>query len=389
VTVDSLRRRGGRKWTRYPDDVIPAWIADADTNVCPAVRLAIEDALDRGDLVYPSDTGEDEVAAEFASRQLERFGWDPDPAGVRLVIEAIQAVSFVVERCTGPGEPVGLHTPAYPPILTELATLGRPCRSLPWSVVDGDWSTDLESVLAAADEGMTLLILVNPHNPTGRVWRRDELERLAEVVVARDLVVVADEIHAELTHEGRDGHELVHVPFASVSDEVAARTVTLTAASKSFNTPGVKCLVAHVGASRRFDPFRAVPRSQLGEIPNLGVEATLGAWRHGDDWLEAFRDEVAARRAQFAAALDEYLPDAVHLPPDATYLAWVDARPLDLPGEPADFFLERARVALSPGPSFGPGGAGHVRVNLATTGPILDEIVERMVTAVDLWRARG
>ncbi len=381
VTLDWLRTRRGMKWTRYPDDVIPAWIADADTTVCPPVRDAIEALLDRGDLTYPDDADVPAIVDEFVARQERWFDWSPDPALVRLVPETIQVISVLVDRCTAPGEPVAVHTPTYPPILDELVTLGRPLVSLPWER-DGDgWSTDLSRLETAADDGARLLILVNPHNPTGRVWHRDELEALAEVVVRRDMWVLADEIHAELTHDGRS-----HVPFASVSDEVAARTVTLTAASKSFNVPGTKCVVAHVGQGPGWDPFRAVPATQFGEISNVGATATLAAWRDGDEWLDGFRTAIDERRGQLAAALDVYLPEVDHAVPEATFLAWLDCRPLGLPDEPAQFFLDRARVALGIGPTFGPGGDGRVRINLATTAPILDEIVERMVTAVDLWR---
>jgi cystathionine beta-lyase len=383
VTLDWLRTRGGMKWSRYGDDVIPAWIADADTTVCPAVRDAIEALMDRGDLTYPDDANVPSIVEEFVRRQAERFGWSPDPTLVRLVPETIQVISVLVDRCTAPGEPVAVHTPTYPPILDELATLGRPLEPLPWER-DGDgWSTDLERLHAAADRGARLVILVNPHNPTGRVWRRDELEALAEVVVGRDLLVLSDEIHAELIHDD----EPSHVPFASLGDEVASRTVTLTAASKSFNIPGTKCVVAHVGTSPRWDAFRAVPPTQFGEISNVGAAATLAAWRDGAAWLDGFRAAIDDRRLQLAGALAEHLPEVDHALPEATFLSWLDCRSLELPSEPAQFFLERARVALGVGPTFGPGGEGRVRVNVATTAAIVDEIVERMVTAVDLWRA--
>jgi cystathionine beta-lyase len=382
VTIDWLRTRRGMKWSRHPADVVPAWIADADTAVCPPVRDAIEALLDRGDLAYPDDAWGPSIVDAFVARQARWHGWEPDPALVRLAPETIQVISLVIDRCTTTGEPVAVHTPTYPPILSELEALGRPLAALPWERDGAGWVTDVARVDAAADAGARLLVLVNPHNPTGRVWRRDELEALADVVRRRDLLVLADEIHAELTHDDRP-----HVPFASLGADVAARTLTLTAASKSFNLAGTKCVVAHVGTAPGFDPFRAVPATQLGEISNVGAVATIAAWQHGDEWLDAFRVAIDERRQQLDEALRRHLPEVIHSPPEATFLAWLDCRPLELPPEPATFFLDRARVALGAGPDFGPGGAGSVRVNLATTRDILDELVERMVTAVDLWRA--
>lgn len=383
VTLEELRRRRGTKWSRYGDEVIPAWIADADTPVAPPTRAAIDALLDRGDLTYPADDEPHRVAVAFAERMATRYGWHPDPDAVILGADIRQVLSVTVDRLSGPGDPVMVHVPAYPPFLEELTDLGRRVAPLRWELAGGSWVTDPAEVVAAADDGARLLLLVNPHNPTGRSWSHEELEALAAVVVECDLLVFADEVHADLQHPPHR-----HVPFASISEEVAARTITLTTASKSHNLPGVRCAVAHVGAAAELDPLRTVPPSQWGQISNVGLTSTLAAWSpEGDAWGAAFAAAITARRDRFAAALAEHLPEVHHLPPQATFLAWVDARPLGLPAAPAEWFLERARVALGVGETFGPGGEGRVRVNLATTFEILDEVVERMVTAVDLWRA--
>ena len=378
--IDVLRRRDGTKWSMHGDDVIGAWIADSDSAVCPAVRSAIDELLDRGDLTYPHADAPTRLAEAFADRQERLWGWRPDPAGVVPMSDLIAPMSIAIDRLTSSGAGVILQTPAYPPFVNELTNVGRRLLSHPWKVEDGSWGVDLGELDDLAREAEAL-VLVNPHNPTGRVWRRDELESVAEVVLRHDLVVVSDEIHAEIGFTG-----LPHVPFASLSDEVAGRTVTLTSASKSFNFAGVRCAVMHLGGSDRLDPIRQVPIAQLGQVSNVGFTATLAAWADGDEWLAAFVGSLAQRREQLGSLLSDLLPEIVWIPPDATFLAWLDCSLLDLPTDPSEFFLERALVALNSGPTFGPGGADHVRLNFATAPSVLDEIVERLVTAVDLWR---
>jgi cystathionine beta-lyase len=212
-------------------------------------------------------------------------------------------------------------------------------------------------------------VLVNPHNPTGRVLTRAELTAVAEVAEANDLVVVADEIHSDLVYDGYR-----HVPFASLCPH---RTVTLYSASKTYNLAGLRCAVAHVGDARVRAGLAGLPPMLLGEVSVLSVLATLAAWQHGDDWLGTALATLARNRALVA----EGLPEGVrHHTPEATYLAWLDCRELGLPTDPAAFFRDRAGVVLSPGPGFG--ATGFVRLNFATSGPIVTELLARMRAAV-------
>ncbi len=380
VELDDLRLRTGTKWSRYGPDVVPAWIADADLPVCPVVADALAATVARGDLTYPADDAPDLVAAAFVERMSARHAWSPDPTGVVLVADLVQAFSLAVDHLSEPGEGVMLQTPCYPPFLEEIAALERRLVPSAWTRTTDGWEPDLDHMaeFAMSRQG-GVLVLVNPHNPTGRVWRRDELAEVARIAEDADLVVISDEIHAELIH---DDH--VHVPFASISVEAAARTITLTSASKSFNTPGLRCGVMHLGVGPQLEPLRRIRPSQIGQINNLGMAATVAAWRDGDAWLEDFRLAMTSRRDSFAAMLDDLLPGIEWRAPEATYLAWLDCRALELGVDPAEWFLEHAHVALSSGPTFGSGGLGHTRLNLATSPGVLSEIVERMVTALDL-----
>lgn len=382
VDLDVLRTRWCRKWSSVDEDMLAAWVADSDAPVQPAVADAVTAMLARGDLTYPPDDAPDQVRAAFVRRMARVHGWEVEPQDCTVLTDVIQAVSFAIDRLTAPGDPVLVHTPSFGPFLAEIELLGRRVAPLPLRLDDGRWHAPLADLRAAADAGARLLLLVHPHNPTGMVWAEDDLADLAALVVERDMVVVVDEIFGDLTLDGRP-----HVPLASLGPEVAARTITVTSAAKSHNLAGVRCAIAHVGSSPDLQPFRDVPLSQIGQVSNLGFLATIAAWDDDDRWLDAFRDAIEARRDQAAAMLAEHLPHAGHVPAEAGFLAWLDLRPLGLPGRPGDFLAERALVRVNDGSEFGPDGEGWVRFNLATSPQVLDEVLARIVTAVDLWRA--
>jgi cystathionine beta-lyase len=213
-------------------------------------------------------------------------------------------------------------------------------------------------------------MLCNPHNPTGRVFERSELEAIAEVAVTRQLIVVADEVHADLAYAG---HE--HVPFASLGPEVARRTITITSATKAYNIPGLRCGLMHFGSSELREKFRSrLPDRALGKVNRFGIEATVVAWRECAGWLESVMTTLRRNRELLAATLSRDLPSVRCYSPEAGYLAWLDCRALDLPGSPFESFLERAR--------FGPSGVGHVRLNFATSESILTDVLARMARSL-------
>jgi bifunctional pyridoxal-dependent enzyme with beta-cystathionase and maltose regulon repressor activities len=371
-SVDQLRRKRATKWHNVPADVLPAWVAETDFDLCPAVVDAIAAVLVRGDVGYP-DWWSEPLADAFSERMSLRYGWRPDPAHVRHVCDLIQAVQVVVGLSSPPGGAVALHVPNYPPFLRALDAMQRRTVAVPLEPCGASWSFDpdrLDDAVRAS--GAAVLIVVNPHNPTGRVFDRRELLSLAEIARRRDLVVVSDELHAELTH---DPHR--HVPFASLGDDVARRTVTITSATKSFNLGGLRSAVVHIGDARVREAWDRHPPEYFGSLNVLGVEATVAAWRSGEEWLERQRRHLTAMRDHLAVRVSE-LAGVVCRPPEATYLAWLDCRGAGLGADPAVHFREQARVELSHGPHFGPGGEGFVRLNFGTGLRILDEIVDRM-----------
>jgi cysteine-S-conjugate beta-lyase len=377
LDLDQLHGRTGMKWAVAGPGVLPAWVADMDFPIPPRVREAIVRRVDT-DLGYPiwTDSGEGMRLPEaFAERMERRYDFTPDPGYVRTFTDVNQALQVILHVATRPGDAVAAHVPAYPPFLETLASMGRPLLPIPMQETADGWGFDADRLAAdVARLGCRVLLLVNPQNPTGRAFRRAELLDLAEIALAHDLLVISDEIHADLVYGPG-----THLPFASLGAEIAERTVTVTSATKAFNLAGIRCAVAHIGARHVRDAIAAQPKVLFGEVGVLGVVATLAAWQESDDWLAEVMTVLDRNRHRVLAALP---PGVTGRLPEATYLAWLDCRALDIGPDPVPFFRERAGVLISGGPPFGPGGAGFARINFATSGPVLDEILSRMSEAV-------
>jgi cystathionine beta-lyase len=351
----------------------------------PPVAHALHRFVDAGDLGYPDWRDGPPLARPFAQRMAERYGWDADPTKVRLVCDVIQGVEIVLDTITRPGDGVVVHTPCYPPFLAALQRLGRPLVPIPARDGPEGWAFDLDRLASALDaepatRRVRALLLCNPQNPTGRVFTSRELAGLADLAERHDLVVISDEIHADLTWEPH-----THVPFASLHPAIAARTVTLTSATKAFNLAGIRCAVLHAGPPEVRAAIDGAGH-HLGVVSVLGVEATRAAWQDGDPWLAAVRAVLDRNRRLLADLLAERLPGVRWHVPEATYLAWLDCRALELPDAPARWF-RRFGVELSPGEDFGPGGAGFARLNVATSRVVLTEVVDRLAAGVAAARA--
>lgn len=361
--MDLKSSHDGLKWAAVEDGVIPAWVADMDLPTPPEVVEALSRRA-RGDLGYPTwleDPGAGPLAEAFAERMAARFGWSADPGHVRSFTDINQALQVLLHVATAPGDGVALHTPAYHPFLGTLDTMKRPLHPIQMIPDGGTWRFEVPDL-----SGCRVLLLVNPHNPTGRVFTRDELTALAEQAERHDLLVISDEIHADLVYEPNR-----HIPFATILPE---RTVTLTSATKAFNLGGIRCSVAHLGHRGVREALEAQPPFLYGSTHVFGVEATVAAWRHGDAWLADTMELLDRNRH----AISSRLPAGIgYRVPEATYLAWLET------GRPgmAEVLEREARVRLSDGAAFGPGGEHCVRLNFATTEPILTEILDRLVRA--------
>jgi cystathionine beta-lyase len=371
-----LRARSGEKWQEYGPEALPLWVADMDFEAAAPIRRRLARALAVGDLGYPLHPRPTRVPDLAAARMRERYGYAVARNQVELVSEVVQAMHVALVQLTQPGDGVITQTPIYPPFLGVIREHGRTLLANELRRGARGYELDLDDLRAQAKRAR-LLLLCNPQNPTGRAFRRDELEAVAEIAREHDLLVISDEIHADLVFAPSR-----HVPFAALGEDAASRTITLYAASKAFNIAGLRCAVAIFGTpelKRRFNQF---PRHLRGGLNGPGILATEAAWTHGDAWLADCLAYLRANRDYVADFVARELPGVVHFPPEATYLAWLDCRALDLAPTPHEFFLRQARVALSEGPNFGEPGRGFVRLNFATSRAILARALEQMAKAL-------
>ncbi|MDB0521450.1 MalY/PatB family protein [Ralstonia solanacearum] len=386
LNKQQLLARRSRKWGIYEPGVIAASIADMDFRVAPQVQASIVRNVEDNAYGYPlrdGDRADRTVAAAFATRMAARFNWQVDPDRVLVLADLAQAIYATLMAYSDPGDGVILQVPCYPPIREAIASTGRRLIPLEMERTPDGHIFDLDKLAEAVGDGRArILLLCNPQNPTGRVFTRSELERVAEFADRHDLVIISDEIHSDLVYAGSR-----HIPTAAASPQALARTVTLNSATKSFNIPGLRCAVAYFGTPALMHRFHArLPPRLTGAVNSLGIDATVAAWSEGQPWLDVVLDHLHAMRDYVADALRREFPDLRFHVPQASYLLWIDAGELAL-GEPAfDFFLREARVGFSAGRDFHPGASNFIRMNFATSRAMVDEILDRMARAV---RARA
>ena len=372
VDLERRKHNQGEKWRLYPPDVLPVWVADMDFDVAPPIRAALADALDRSDWGYPVDPARCGIAEAYCERMASHFDFEPDPSQVELLCVVVLGIYIALLQLTEAGDGVLVQTPIYPPFLQALRETGRRLVEIPLTEESDAYGLDLAAIRAACDSSTRVLLFCNPHNPAGRVFTRAELEGLAELVLERDLIVLSDEIHADLVFKGHR-----HIPFASLSPEVAARTVTFYSASKAFNVAGLRCAVAAFGDSALQERFRALPHHVRGGLSQPGILATRAAWGEGEPWLAHILGVLEENRDYVVAEIPAALPGATLYSPEATYLAWIDCRKMGLSKSAYQHFLERARVAFGKGEAFGTPGRDFVRLNFATSREILAEVIRR------------
>ncbi len=374
-TESELRRLNGIKWSRDPQDVLAAWVADMDLAPPDFAVQAVRDLADLGDFGYNRNAVE-QLPEVFCQWQERYHGWRPEVEKITLFNDVLHAISHSIWLHTEPGDGIVLLTPIYPPFIKAVEGSGR--RVVDVQLESDGWRLDPDRLAAAIDDTTSAILLCAPHNPTGRVFDRQEREAIARVVVEHDLLLISDEVWGDLTHPGND-----HVPMATVDEQLAERMITISSASKAFNLAGLRCALAHIGSPSLAKQFEELPPHFLGAVGSPGSEAALACWTKGHDWLADTRSFLTDRRDQLAARVAADLPGVGFQPPEATYLAWLDFAELELDGEPREWLFEHAKVALSPGPDFGPHGDGFVRLNTATSPEMLDRIIDRIAEAVD------
>ena len=366
-TPEALRERGSFKWTAGKPGQIGAFVAESDLPMAPAVRSAVAEALRRGLTGYLPEHLERAVGAACAGFQQARFGWQLDPDSVRVLPDVLSALAFTAEHLVDPNTPIVLPTPAYMPFLVKPGLMHRELRTVPMRRTNGRYLLDPDELTAALDGG-GLLILVNPHNPTGQVATRDELLAIATVVEQTGSTVFADEIHSPLVFPGAG-----HLPYAALSPQTAAHTVTAVSASKGWNLPGLTCaqlIMTSPVHRKHWEETHFVAR--VGTSP-LGAVAACAAYTAGVDHLDEVVRYLDDARMLFARSMATALPDVPYTMPAATYIHWLDLRPLGVP--PAEV-ADRVGVLGTDGADCG--APGFLRLTLATSHRIVSETVRRL-----------
>ncbi|MCS7055653.1 MAG: PatB family C-S lyase [Thermoflexales bacterium] len=373
------RRPGCVKWMSYPQDVIPMWVADMDFRSPEPVRRALAERVAEGTFGYEFPTAD--LAQAICAWLQRRYGWRVEPDEIVFLPGLVSGLNLVCRAFGRVGDAAVVLTPVYFPFLSAPVNHGMTLSQVALSYrAEGQRlhvEVDYEAFARAIGPRTSLFIHCHPHNPVGRAWTRNELQRLAEICLGHDVLICSDEIWSDLTLDGAS-----HTPMASLSPEIARRCITLMAPSKTFNLPGLGFGFAVIQDARLRQRFIASNNGVLPHPNAMGLAAAQAAYTQCEDWLVALKRYLSANRDALLDYLAENMPDVRATVPEATYLGWLDFRAAGLADNPYRFFLERARVALSDGATFGPGGEGFLRLNFGCPRAQLLEALERMRAAL-------
>ncbi|MFC2078754.1 MalY/PatB family protein [Candidatus Bipolaricaulota bacterium] len=360
------------KWNRYDKDVLPMWVADMDFLCPPEIIDALSKRVEHGIFGYPCEPPA--LRGIIVDRLKRRYDWSIEPEWIAFIPNVFAGFHLAAHAVTRPKDGVLLTPPLYHPMLLvprnvklegQLVELVR--------ADDGTYSIPYARFEAAVTGRSELFILCNPHNPIGKVYTRQELEQLAEICLRHDLIICSDEIHSDFIY---DGHE--HVPIASLSREVADRTITLMSPVKSFNVAGIPFAFAVISNPGLREQYQNAGKGLIIHPSALGFTAAMAAFEYCDGWSDDLVKVLQSNRDFAHDFIAKGIPGVTMSPMEGTYLAWLDCRNADIEGAPHEFLLKKARVATVDGAVFGPGGEGFVRLNLACPRSRLQEGLERI-----------
>jgi len=363
------------KWTIYPDDVLPMWVADMDFQAPKPILKELHKAVEQGVLGYeiPSKSLQETVAA----RMDHLYGWKVKPEAVVTVTGIVSGFGVAARAFSSVQKGVMVQTPVYNEFHELKNNVGIPqfnaplVRSVHGNILhyEIDWDVFEKQAKQAG-----MFLLCNPHNPLGMIYSRKDLVRMAEICIRHDVLIVSDEIHSELLLDDN-----TFTPMAKLSSEIAKRTVTLVAPSKTFNVPGLFCGFAIIPNKELRQSYTKTVESLRLHVSSMGLHAAQVAFSgQCDGWLKELRHYLTGNRDFLVEYVTMHMPEVKITIPDATYLAWLDFTELNLKKSPYDFFLKNAKVALSNGAIFGENGVGHVRLNFGTSRRILKQGLDRI-----------
>ncbi|CAH1190105.1 Cystathionine beta-lyase PatB [Paenibacillus auburnensis] len=357
-------------------DILPLWVADMDFESPPAVKEAILRRVEAG--VYGYSIASESYKQAIVNWFGRRHDWAIQPEWITDSPGIVTSLSFSVELFTQPGDEVILQSPVYYPFYDVIKMNDRKVAKNPLILRNGRYEMDYAHLESLMQGGAKLLLLCNPHNPGGTVWKREELQQLGELCLRYGVTVISDEIHCDLT---LPGHK--HIPFASLSEELANITVTTLAATKTFNLPGLQTsfiVSRNPELQGKFE--RKLKALSLHMSSYFAPEAVEAAYNEGETWLDELRQHIAGNAEYAISYLAEHLPAVKVMRPEATYLLWLDCRALGLDAAGLKNLMYReAEVAFNEGSVFGAEGEGHLRINLACPRSVLTEALLRFSRA--------
>ncbi len=381
-TSDVIRQRLtggiGVKWNSYAPDIVPMWIADMDFGIASNVEDHLIDMIQNDTLGYNNQNLADRLLEAFILRYQEFFSCQLDPAKTVLATDVVQAIYLSIATMTAKGDKIVIQNPIYPPFMAAVTDLGREIafntmKSNPtgYQIDFGD----LEDKMS--DPRTTMMLLCNPHNPTGRVFTTLELATIAQLAAKYGVTVISDEIHSEITYDAN-----AHIPFANVASSYGCNFVITTSASKTFNLAGLRCAVAAFSDDEVLKRYNSIPYHMRGAVSSLGMAGTYFAWTYGNDWKSRVLSVLGDNRRLLKEKLEPINELVSFFEPEGTYLAWLDFTNLKLEQDLTEWLLKDAHLALIPGPAFGPNGDNFARLNFGTTTSNLEFALDGLVTAV-------
>ncbi|NLE46455.1 MAG: putative C-S lyase [Chloroflexi bacterium] len=374
-TIDR-RHSDSAKWCRYEEDVLPLWVADMDFAAPPAVIDALRERVHHGVFGYcrqPSELNE-----VIQARLAQLYDWRVRAEDIFLIPGVMRGVNLACHAVGQPGDDIMVEPPVYTPLLLAPANAQRQCVTVPLIEESRRYTHDFDALEQAVTQHTSMVLLCNPHNPVGRVFDQAELTQLAEICLRHNLIICTDEIHGDIIYEGHR-----HIPIASLDPEIAQRTITFFAPSKTYNIAGLSCSVGVVQNPDLRAQLEAARGGLVSNVNVLGLTAMLAAYTDGPDWLDSLLHYLQGNRDYLHQEISEHMPTIGCSPVEGTFLAWLDCRDSGIQINPHTFFLERARVALNDGAGFGEGGEGFVRLNFGCPRATLIEALRRMRAAME------
>jgi cystathionine beta-lyase len=353
------------------------WVADMDFRSPEPIIQALRERVDHGVFGYPkSPECLNDAIVGWLSR---RHGWEVTPEDLVLVPGVVNGFNLAAHAVTNPGDGFLVQTPTYGPFFGVEKNADLVQHEMEMTrEADGQYSIDLKAFEAALTGRTRIFMLCNPQNPTGRVFRKDELEAMAEICLRNDIIICSDEIHSDLIYPGNK-----HIPIASLSPEIATKTITLVAPSKTFNIAGLKASVAVITNKELREQYEGAKKGLTGWVNLLGMVAMEAAYDQGEPWLEALLPYLEANRDFAFDFINNEIKGVKMAKPEGTYLAWLDCQEAKFEEKPAKFFQEQAKVAMNDGAWFGKGGEGFVRLNFGCPRSMLEESLDRMKQALN------